>query len=250
MIRENGLEAYYERRDQVGRPLGDQPTADFDPVSITQIQRQAENESAGSADLSVRGMSCLGCAWLIEELARRQKGVCFARVALNAGRLRLEWEPGEFDLCALAGELAKFGYGISEGGRSSGGTSFSPLGIRLGLTLVFALNGLLLMLAAVAGIGGSGLQQFYDLLILACLGFTQIIGGSLFVKPAWRGLRLRRVHSDALPAFLSLGLLMGALASLFLARPPAAFAAIYFLVLPCLVFARWFSEVLLLRARS
>jgi len=249
MIQEGGLGDYYERQDRMGRPLGDRPFESTNSVSINQLQKQAENDAECELTLGVQGMSCLGCAWLIEELARRRKGVLHAKVALDSNRLRLEWNRGEFDLCSLARQLHQFGYKVS-GPAGSIGHSISPLAVRLGLTLLFSLNGLLLVAAGTAGVGGSGARQFYDLLILVCLVFTQIIGGALFMRPFWRGLPMGRLHSDALPALLSLALFFPALALPIAPSVGIAFAFAYFLLLPCLVFARWLSDVLLLKRQA
>jgi Cu2+-exporting ATPase len=247
MIQECGLGSYYELQDRVGRPLEGRPFDGADSVSIKQIQEQAENDLECKVTLAVQGMTCLGCSWLIEQLAQRQKGVLHARVALNSNLLRLEWKRGDFDLYKLAEVLQSFGYKING---SRAGYSISPLFMRLGLAVVFSLNGLLLHAAASAGFGGGKLDQLYKLLILICLIFSQIIGGSLYLKPAWRGLLMRRFHSDILPAFLLLALFTLALASLLLSDAWMPISFVYFLLLPSLVFARWLSEVLILKVHT
>lgn len=249
MIRENGLGDYYTRQDRMGQPVGDRPFSGLDYVSINQLQNQAENAYGCKITARVQGMSCLGCAWLVEQLVRRQNGVLSARVALDSSRLSLEWEQGRFDLCKLAEDLHTFGYRLI-GDNDSSGLNFSPLAMRLGLTLVFSFNGLLLLAAADNDIGGAGLRQFYNLLIIVCLFFSQLIGGTLFLKPAWRGLMLRRLHSDALPALALFVLFLLALPSLFDSSSRMLPASIYFFFLPTMVFARWLSEVRILKMRA
>ncbi len=185
----------------------------------------------------------MGCAWLIEQLSRRQPGVLSAQVVLGSNLLRLNWAPGDFDLCSLAADLQKFGYRITDGVGADGYT-VSPLAMRFALTLVFSLNGLLLAAAAGIGIGGEALRQLYSLLLLLCLVLTLLIGGSLFLKPAWGALLLRRFHSDSVPALMLLSLWMSSVISLSFAGPWLPSAALYFTVLPVLVFARWISDML------
>lgn len=241
MIRDSGFADYYVRQDRAGLPVGDSPFSELNAVPIKQLQKQAENVADCKITLRVGGLSCMGCAWLIEQVARRQKGVVSAKVALNSNRLSLAWRRDSFDLPALAHDLHRFGYKIS-GDAASGRYKLSPLSLRLGLTLVFSLNALFLLAASRAGIGGAGLQQLYDLLIIICLFFAQLIGGSLFVRPAWRGLLLRRLHSDLLPALILLLFFCLALASLLFRQAWMVPALLYFLLLPSLVFARWLSE--------
>ncbi|PXA03735.1 hypothetical protein DDZ13_10595 [Coraliomargarita sinensis] len=249
MIREGGFEDYYSKQDRAGKPVGDLPFGAVNTVSIKKLQEDAESGPGCQLTVPVQGMFCMGCAWLVEELAGRQPGVLSAKVALDSGRLSLAWEPGDFDLCRLAGELHRFGYRIS-GEPFSRMASMSPLAVRLCLTLVFSLNGGLLLLASAAGIGGPGLRQFYSLLLVVCLLFAHLLGGTLFLRPAWRGLLLRRWHSDAFPALILLGLLLAALFTVFMPHGGVLFAGAYFVVLPVMVLARWLSELRRLRIRA
>lgn len=123
LIREGGFGDYYEQQDRAGQPVGERPFAPLDIDWLHRAQTTAESGVAASLTLNVCGMSCMGCAWLVEQLARRHAGVRSARVALASGRLSLCWEPGELDLAYLAEELQRFGYHITEGS-GGGGLSF------------------------------------------------------------------------------------------------------------------------------
>lgn len=241
LILEGGLGGFYLQQDRAGRPVGDRPFSDIDTVLINQLQEQAESGLECKIVIGVQGMSCMGCAWLIEQLAKRQPGVHFAKVALNSNCLSLAWKPGDFELTELANELRKFGYRIN-GDLQSGGHAVSPLAMRFGLTLIFSLNGLLLLAASAAGLGGAGFERFYDLLIVVCLFFSQLIGGDIFLRPAWRGFMIRRFQKDALPAIFLTLLFLLALASQLLAGAWDISALIYFLLLPVMVLTRWQSE--------
>jgi len=242
LIQVGGLDEYYTQQDRVVQPLGNRPFNDYDHVSIKQIHEQAENGGQCTLSLNINGMSCMGCAWLVEQLCRRQPGMLTAQVALNANCLSLSWAPGCFSLPTLAAVLQKFGYQMS-GEVSATTVAVSPLARRLALTLVFSLNGLLLLAAAAAGVGGSELRPLYHLLIVLCLVFAQFIGGALFVRAAWGALQLRRLHSDLLPALLLLTLGAVALLSLLLPQAWLVPAAVYFSLLSVLVLARWLSDL-------
>lgn len=245
LIEEGGFNDYYMKQDRAGRPVGDEPKARIDHVSIAQLQMQAEPDC--ELTLRVRGMSCLACAWLVEQLATRMEGVRSARVSLDSHLLSLSWERDNFDLSKLAAELLKYGYSLS-GEISGPGVVFSPLGLRLSLTTIFSFNGVLLASAARFGIGGVELELLYKLLITACMIFSFQIGGTLFVRPFWRGLLLRRIHRDTLPALVLLAFFILGIVAIFLPRVEFGYTLIYFLLLPLFVLLRWLSERRVLQA--
>lgn len=249
LIQEGGLGGFYARQDGAGQPVGDRPFGGIDSVLINQLQAQAESVPECKAFLKIKGMSCMGCAWLIEQLAKRHKGVLFARVGLSTSCLSLGWKRGDFDLYNFAHELHNFGYRIT-GDVASAGYAVSPLAMRFGLTLIFSLNGLLLTVASSVGLGSAQLHQIYVLLIAACLLFSMLIGGSLFLRRVWRGLLLRRLHRDALPSLVLLFLFGLAFSSLFIAGNWTEYIFIFFISLPVMVLARWLSELRALRSLS
>ncbi|MGB0743884.1 MAG: heavy metal translocating P-type ATPase metal-binding domain-containing protein [Opitutales bacterium] len=241
LIQDGGLESFYEQRDQVGQPVGDRPFKDVDAVSMNRLQEQGEEVSQCRLVLGLEGMSCMGCAWLVEQLARRHPGVLFAKAALRSKCLSLAWEPGKFSLSSLAGELRGYGFTLTEN-MQLGGTAVTPLAMRFGLTLIFSLNGLLLVAASGVGIGGSAFVEIYSLLIIVCLVFSLLIGGELFLRPVWRGLLLRCVHRDAVAAaLLALGFLLALLSQL-VSEGWNDYALLFFSLLPIMVLVRWQSE--------
>ena len=250
LIQSGGFEEYYRQQDRVGRPVGTRALHNPDLVSIQQLQSAAEAAAApdGEAVLRIQGMSCMGCAWLIEQLCQRHRGLVLARVALDASLLRLRWQlSGSFDLTELAEELHQFGYRIM-GDAATAGPRVSPLALRMVLSLVFSFNGWLLVLAAGAGLGGVAVGPLYDILIVVCLFFSCFIGGSVFFKPAWGAAQLSRWHSDAGPALLLIASLLAALISLLFTGFGPLWAALYFSLLPALVFARWVTQNLALKS--
>ncbi|MFU8847450.1 MAG: heavy metal translocating P-type ATPase metal-binding domain-containing protein [Opitutales bacterium] len=242
LIQGGGLGEYYRQQDRVGQPVGDRAFAHPDHVSIKKLQVQAESGAAAELVLPLKGMSCLGCVWLVEQLSRRQPGVLFARVSLETGHLSLKWQPGVFDLCALADDLQAFGYQITAEAASAAYAP-SPLAMRFWLSLVFSVNGLVLTLAAAADIGGVGLGPLYKLLVVLCLLFSLFIGGGIFLKTAFGALRLHRVHRDLLPALVLLASLIWTICSMLFSAAWNWPASLYFILLPATVFVPWFKQI-------
>lgn len=250
LIQSGGLGDYYKQQDRVGRPIGDGPFAANSFVLINQLQKEAETtEGVSHTSVGLQGLSCLGCVWLVEELAKRKKDVRSVHVALSSNRMSLSWKSGGmFDLAELARDLQGFGYMMTP--RKLGGVSVSPLAVRLLLTFVFCLNGFFLSSVVGAGLLAQDLGQLFVLLVFACASFGLFIGGTLFLVPAWRALQLRKIHSDLLPAAGVLLLYTIACFSLFKGQVGSLSVCLFFAVLPTMVFARWLSETWTLRRSS
>ena len=242
LIQAGGLEGYYALQDRQGRPVGDavESTSDF----YWADRLQAESETTSTDEVNARvtlllsGMTCLGCVWLVERLARRCVGLVSVRVSLERQSLDLEWKPGECVLSQLLLELQHFGYRAAEMGARYG-RGLSPLAWRSSLTLVFALNGLLLSAPEYYKLDFSAYGGLIQLLLLLFCFLSFVVGGGYFVVPAWQAIRQGKLHYDLLPALgLSLALL-GSLLDLF-RTDLVGFSAWQFLVLCALSLSiRW-----------
>lgn len=200
LICEEGLQDYYREQDRMAEPLKDRALSEVDQAACDQVQRQIEAaEGNNRAVFSVSGMSCMGCVWLIEKLAQRQAGVMRAQVSLSGQLLDVSWSPDRFELGALAEELLRFGYRLDPKPQPlERGRRLSPLAWRCLLSLVFTANALLLAVFSEV----AGAFPLVDLLSLACLCFTCLLGGTPYFLSAFRAARIRRWHSDAWLALL------------------------------------------------
>ena len=258
LIQDEGLEDFYRWQDRAAQPLKDRALAEVDAATFRLVQQQVEQqnehpkgvaegaaedtaeaaaEAAAQASFHVEGMSCMGCAWLIERLCANQPGLLPAEASLSTYSLRLQWRGSEFDLAALASELLRFGYRLdAKPVNEFEAARVSPLALRLILTALFAGNALLL--AAYQGLvaSGDGIESLVGLLSLGCLSFSLILGGAPFFMSGYRAAQIRRWHSDWLAVALiglfglfafSLGLIYG-----------AALTSWFVLLL---IFARWLA---------
>jgi Cu2+-exporting ATPase len=144
LIQDQGLDDYYHWQDRATRPLKDRPISAVDADAYRRAQATVEaGTGRGQAVFSVEGMSCMGCAWLIKQLAAQTAGVVEAECHLSSHSLRLEWQGGGFQLPALATELARFGYRLDQP-RPVSTKHLSPMAQRLSITGIFTGNALLL----------------------------------------------------------------------------------------------------------
>lgn len=197
LIQEEGLGDYYRWQDRASQPLKDRKLSELDLSSLRRAQSGIEaGQSSAAASFRVEGMSCMGCAWLIERLATHCPGLVSVECQLSAHTIRLEWRAPEFDLSALGLELWRFGYRLdAKLMRLEDSPRLSPLALRCLLSAVFVGNALLLALY----------EQFVDaaplagLLSLVCLVFVLLLGAPPFFLAVYRAWQIRRWHSDCVP---------------------------------------------------
>ena len=208
LIAKNGLGQFYDLQEGGVPPVQSLVFQKRDYAWLEDLARISD----GTLTLDVQGLSCIGCAWLIEKLFARKPGALAIHVDPTLGRLALRWQPGAFDVVAFARELQTFGYLVGPPGKSAAPAS-RALNLRLGLCAALAMNTMLFTLPRYLGMAESfefaGL--FHRLtLILGTLSF--LIGGSYFLVRSWHSLRQRVLHID-LP--ISLGLVAAYAGSVF-----------------------------------
>jgi Cu2+-exporting ATPase len=199
LIARNGLGQFYDLQEGGLPPV---KSLVFQRRDYTWLEELAR-DSGGTLTLEVQGLSCIGCAWLIEKLFARTPGALAIRVEPALGQLELRWQPGVFDAVAWARELQSYGYLVGPPGK----TTLAPsraLDLRLGLCAALAMNTMLFTLPRYLGMERE--FQFAALFerltfVLGTLSF--VIGGSYFFIRSWHSLRQRVLHID-LP--ISLGL--------------------------------------------
>jgi len=240
LIREEGLDHFYELGDGGQRPVREIPFEERDPAPLEALQTSAETAAEANraeAGLRIDGIACPGCVWLVERLFRRQPGALDARLDAESARMRVAWLPEHFSLPAFARELQRFGYRASpeqRGGRAH------PLARISGLCAVFAANTSLLALPALLSDGASiPFARLFELLALAFATLSLAVGGGRFLRPAWAGFRARRLAPE-LPAALGLSLLwLDGIAASALAFPAAPAFANLSLIILLLVLGQW-----------
>ncbi|MFO0551282.1 MAG: heavy metal translocating P-type ATPase [Polyangiaceae bacterium] len=155
--------------------------------------------------LDLEGLHCTGCVWVCEELHRRTKLPGSVMVNPATGSLDI-WAPPDFPLRDYVRDLAALGYRAGPRRKASG--SSSGLITRMGITIALAMNAMIFAIALYAGLGqeSSALRWTFHLLELGLAIAAFIVGGSLFVRSAVRGLRRGVLHLD-LP--IAVGLVLG-----------------------------------------
>jgi len=164
--------------------------------------------------LSLRGMRCASCVWVIEDLPRRLPGVIEARVDFRRGRVHLRWDADRVPLSSIAETLQSMGYDPAPLGawkdESHQRRAERSAMTHLAVAAACAANAMLLAIAMYAGLFDEMAPEHVAIFRWSSLLVTLIAvfwPGRVFFLSAWNGIRTRAINLDG-P--IALALLAGA----------------------------------------
>jgi Cu2+-exporting ATPase len=217
---EEGFERFYDLKGgKMLSPVSPEALRERDYEWLETLAAGAEKACStcdGRAELrlSVQGLSCVGCVWLIERLFARQSGGLRVTVDVMHGEMRVDWQSGVFNVVAFAKELQSFGYllGPVQPRGASDRRERSGLEKRMGACGAFAMNAMAFSLPAYFGMPKDfPFASWFTLIAVASATLAMLIGGSYFIERAWKSLRAGVLHIDT-P--IALGILAAYLGSL------------------------------------
>ena len=201
IIRGAGLERYYEDREAFAPRPGMQHDA------WTSVPVEHCPDGTCEVRLTIDGLRCASCVWLVEELLARSSGVMEATVSYATGRASLRWDPSATDLATLASRVAALGYRPRALGLERK-PDRDLLG-RLGFAAFLALDLMGVYEVLYAG-WWKGIDPrffaFFQWLALVLATPLALWCAKPFYVGAWQGLRRRRLHMD-LPVALGIVIL-------------------------------------------
>lgn len=108
LIQRLGLSAYYWRRslDPTMPPPRPETTTTFDAAGFVLTDRRGVH----SLQLTVGGLHCAACVWLIESVFAEEPCVEHARLNMTTHRLTLRWRGAATDANRLVGRVTSLGY--------------------------------------------------------------------------------------------------------------------------------------------
>lgn len=114
----NGLQDYYKFRTESATKVAAMPEqllaelASFDNAEVlADISRQHENLT--EIELSISGMSCAACAWLIEKQLKQQPAIASAAINASTQRALLRFDSTQLALSQILKTIAALGYQAS-----------------------------------------------------------------------------------------------------------------------------------------
>jgi Cu2+-exporting ATPase len=201
------LGRYYDLRGERGVPVAETRSERRDTRWLDAIDeaRRASGDVA-RVDLDLQGIHCSACVWLIETLFRRTPGA--ARITVNPalGRAQILAQR-EFDLRGFVREVERFGYLFGPPLKKPQARS-SGLVVRMGICIALAMNAMIFAIATYAGLHDGPAYALFQRWNLAISLASVLVGGSVFFRSAWQGVRSGVLHLD-LPIALGIALAFG-----------------------------------------
>ncbi|WOQ11436.1 heavy metal translocating P-type ATPase [Aeromonas media] len=113
-ILECGLASYYEHRTTPGikGELVPSELAALTHYDLAEVQQEfvTETGTLRESQLSVEGLTCAACAWLIERHLMGLPGLHYVNVNTTTHRARIKWDPDRLSLSDILKGFAKIGY--------------------------------------------------------------------------------------------------------------------------------------------
>ncbi len=196
-IRDFGLGEYYRHRDNYApRPVNQDLPADryqvYDDAQM--LARFADSDgTVASAELTLAGMSCAACAWLLESRLARARGVECFEVNFAARRARLRWREADTGLSRILDVIATLGYDARpftpDARRAQIETQSSALLRGLGVATLFGMQVMMIAFAFYSGGIEAVMQRFLRWTSLV-LSLPMVAYCALpFYRSAWTALR-------------------------------------------------------------
>ncbi len=205
-IVEAGLESYYLDRTVVSRtaplPEGLALLTGYDHAQIQQAFVYHE-QGLSAADLSVIGLRCAACSWLIEQRLLSEKGVSQVTVNLGMQRLRLVWDEEQVHISHLIETVERLGYRARPFRQDTHaellGQQSKQLLMRLGVAGLGAMQAMMYAMAIYfgdyTGIDVAFRDYFRWVGLLVSLPVF-LYAGFPFYQSAWRAIQARTVNMD------------------------------------------------------
>ncbi len=248
LLEVGGLTRYYALRGRRGVPVPELHPEKRDTKWLEALEgRVAREDGPCRIDLDVQGIHCSACVWLIEELFHREPGA--ARVLVNPALGTAELAvSSDFPLRRFVEEVARFGYLFGPSHAQAPRRSDDLL-LRTGICIALALNTMLLSAAIYLGLRAGPLYALVSRLDYALSVVSVLVGGSVFLRSSWRGLRRGLLHLDT-PIALGIVLAFaGSTWSFFFGGGRAAYLDSITVFIALMLLGRWLSARVLERNR-
>lgn len=113
-IMECGLASYYDHRTAPGTKgdLVPEELAALTHYDLAEVQQEFVTDSGTLREiqLTVEGLTCAACAWLIERHLMTLTGLRYINVNTTTHRARIKWDPAQLSLSDILKGFAKIGY--------------------------------------------------------------------------------------------------------------------------------------------
>jgi Cu2+-exporting ATPase len=205
LLAAEGLTRFYDLGGRAAGAVGAVPRA----VACDWLPEHEARCAAGDVvrlTLDVQGLRCAACVWLLQAVFKRVPGARSLQIAPSLGQATLVYDRGSGAGAEFVRRAASFGYPMAPPSREH--RRDTGLLIRLGICAALAMNAMILAVSLYFGLdeatGDAAVRQLFANVLFGLGTASVIVGGPVFFRTAWAGLRAGMVHMD-LP--ISLGLI-------------------------------------------
>lgn len=215
-IVDNGLEDYYQFRTQNAEQASLPDDALLSRLRMyddPQLQEDfvTHNEKAHEIQLTIEGITCAACGWLIEKQLSRLEGIRQVSVNIAQRRAWIKWDNQQVSLSAIIQRLRKIGYtGFPfqpDDHEASYAAEQKRFIKKLGLAGLMTMQVMMLMAAMYFDLldnMSSQMQQYFFWVALVLTTPVVFYSGSTFYLGALNALQARTVNMDV-PVTLAIG---------------------------------------------
>jgi len=211
LLASEGLLRFYELGGSATGAVGSRPRVpnlDWLPeLEAAALEAAAVAGPVVRLVLDVQGIRCAACVWLLQTVWKRIRGARDLRVDPSLGRATLVYDGGSGAALEFVAAAARFGYPMGPASRAL--RRDDGLLIRLGIASAIAMNAMILAVSLYFGletaVADSSLRELFGWVLMGLGTASVIVGGPVFFRTAFAGMRAGVVHMD-LP--ISLGLLL------------------------------------------
>lgn len=206
LLQDNGLCTYYDLDQHPGLKIKTSPKDQYAYLDNDAIARPLFSFCEGDTariTLSLPGIHCSSCIWLLENLHKLEKGVMSSRVQFLRKEIDLVFHPGETSLRRLVEVLDTLGYApdlhLDAYNKRQSAQEDRSLYFKLGIAGFCASNIMLFSFPEYFGLDRLLDQPFRALFTYLCLLFSLpvvLYSASDYFASAWKSIRQGMVNLD------------------------------------------------------
>ncbi|WP_018690810.1 heavy metal translocating P-type ATPase [Algicola sagamiensis] len=204
-ILQNGMEDYYRYRTETADkatqliPESLKELTAFDDQELNQAFL-GHHEGLDEVTLSVEGISCAACSWLIEKQLGQQEAITEVNVNITSQRLHIKWHQDQLKLSEILQQIAKIGYKAypfqvneEEQIKQKQNKQFI---MRLGLGGLMTMQVMMIAIALYFGVVDPNHENFLRGVSLILSAPVVLYAALPFLFSALRALRARHLNMD------------------------------------------------------
>ncbi|MBU2876353.1 MULTISPECIES: heavy metal translocating P-type ATPase [Aliiglaciecola] len=204
----NGLEDYYRFRTEFADKGDELLTETLDTLKAydhEEIQQEfvVDDGSQKQIQLTIEGISCAACGWLIEKQLLKTPGIKRIAVNVSARRATINWIDSELKLSEIIGQLESIGYHALPFQADEHEASYQKESKnylkRIGLAGLMSMQVMMLAIGLYFGIFGSiddATKEFLHWVSFLLTTPVVLYSGFTFYKSAFSSLRMGSVNMD------------------------------------------------------